>query len=124
MLIHRDPFSLISSVGKAFVASNILSRVSLLNVMGKSGVDLNLNNCTTYRFLTTCFSLKRISHNSEPGKYSLGSKVMWFTDRFFESIDFPGISRLLVDTILIKTRGVPAKIAGVYVLPPNPIQGF
>jgi hypothetical protein len=124
MLIHRDPFSMISTVREALSASNFFSRVSLLIVTGKFGVDLNLNNDTTYRFLTTCFSLKGIHPNSEPGKYSLGSKIVWFTRRFFESINFRGISRSLADCFVIKSREVTAKIVGVDVLPPNPIQDF
>ncbi len=124
MLIHRDPFSMIGSVKKAFAASIYLSRSSLLNVTGKYSEDLNLKKSTTYRFLTTCNSLMGVRPQSEPGKCSLGSKVVWFTCRFFESIDFRGISRLLVNAMVKIVREITAKIAGVYIVSPNPIQDF
>lgn len=98
------------SVLKSFAVLEFLATVKTPKDLGLISSELRMNKSTLYRFLSTLVKLGYANKDSQTGRYSLGSKVVWLASRFLESLDIRTLSHPLLER-LVEVTGETVQLA-------------
>lgn len=92
------------SVAKAFAILEYLAATGGARELGVISRALGMHKSTAYRFLSTLETLGYIAQDPETGRYALGSRVVWLSSTFLDSLDMRTLARPLLEKLVEDSR--------------------
>jgi DNA-binding IclR family transcriptional regulator len=87
------------SVRRAITILEYLAQAEKPKELAAISHDLAMNKSTVYRFLSTLEEAGYVERESDTGRYSLGSRVVWLAAKFLETMDIRELARPILEEL-------------------------